>query len=414
MDYANLTERFEFKNDEVARVFDELRIFYASIVDARSDLDSDKITILNTDYANGYPFITPREHDLSSKNNHDMICRKLFELSGTYSSRITRYVITYNPFFLFELFDQLDHRRAYARRVLDTKNDDDMHKAVLSAVREMPTDKESVKALIGKQVEQTQDGALTNRLNSYRDKIDSGAIANIFNYVDRERYFSRIENDEDFTIFMSDIDRFRRPSTSSDPHDAEMHKQIDVMMLLSTLSAQENGESVKLRYWGQDRLRRIFDSKMHELSRDALSPYLILQGLMEVSHDRILDSDLRYNLARRESEVKSVIEDLYKMRSVSTIPITLAKACLRSKNDINKIINGRTSVADVREYDDIMKTITKKARIKDVFEQAELDAANAEMILKQLAQVSIDPDARKILTLRPNRRITALLDKLNR
>jgi hypothetical protein len=219
-------------------------------------------------------------------NMHDTICRKVFENSGTYSSRLTKFIITYNPFFLFELFDQIEHRKSHARRVLEASSEDDMHSAILASIGGVPSEKSDVVKILSKQIAVTENTNLASRLALYRDKIQDGSIKDIFQFVDKSDYFRKIEDSEIFNLFLEDIDRFRRPSSSSDPHDAEMHRQIDVMMLLSTYGAAHAGKNkYHLKYWGQDKLRRIFDERMHDLSRDSVSPYLIQQAYMEVARN---------------------------------------------------------------------------------------------------------------------------------
>lgn len=406
-----------FKNDQLSTIYDDLVISRSSFTNALNDLSQENVkTILYMDFSNAYPTLTPRDNvkPTPMTGNHDYFCSKVIERSGLYSSHLTNFVIVDSPLFYIELFDQIQHRIDHANRVINARNDEALRTALFSESRKIPKTKEEIDFAIGKRIEAMKDTFLGNRLQLFREKIQSGSIRRLFDFYDEDYYYKSLKDSDIFDGVYSEINKFRRPSSSSDPEDIELHRLIDVYMVVSTIELRRSRNDRSLCYWGQDRLRKIFCDRQEELSRDATTPHIIIQSLLEAPHDRILKSEAIYNLNHRNAELHWLIEELLRLRDEQKVPITLAKAILNCRMELDAFLFAEEERVTPDDYSLLVRQISNRpARIKEAYERFARDAKSAEDIIKQVAGDLLNKEARQFLELRPNDRLRKLLKALD-
>jgi len=409
----NLIPAADFANEDLRAIYEDLVLSSVSFQNAIHDVSLENCrTVLYMDFSNGYPMLTPRDNAMPnpSRGSHDFFCSKVLERVGLYNSKTTNFIIADSPLFYIELFDQIQHRLDYANRVLNAKGDDALQGALLSEMRRIPTKKDEIEAAIDHRIANLKGKMLADRLTIFRDNIHSGAIRRIFDFYDSESYYDSLRNQHIFENIYRDINKFRRPSSSSDPDDIEFHKLIDVYMVMSTLDLRRMRNDYNLCYWGQDRLRKIFCDRQEEVSRDAVTPHIIVQSLLETPHDRVLKCEATYNIRHRSAELNWLVEELGKMKGEKKIPITLAKSILNCRVELDQFLFGSSDTVTPDEYNSLVRQISSRpGRVREAYERFAHDAKSAEEIVKEISGDLLNKEAREFLSLRPNERVRQLL-----
>src|SRR5271166_4874221 len=190
-----------------------------------------------------YPSITPRDNITPTphSNEHDYFRYCVLNEIPSYKNLLGGDLVI-SPLAIVELCDQILHRKDYFASVYNSKNTEDMLKAITSRMATMPATKEELNKFIASIVASIESTSIKTRLLRFSDLIKDGSVKNVFCIpgMDRDAFFDAMADNNSFDIIHESISQFRRPESLSDPVDSEMHKIIDVLMLLTSQAMQKD------------------------------------------------------------------------------------------------------------------------------------------------------------------------------
>jgi hypothetical protein len=413
---GDFVKRFdEFVDPDCRKAYIDLVQLRDAFRNAVRDLSggADRPTILFLDYSIVYPLVTPRDNiaPTPATNKQDYAALQFLSHIAQYK-HISGLVPVYSPFLIIELFDQLKHRQAFFELILASRTPRDFMNALKAGLPRIPTDPSELEAALQQYIHGMRNTRLTERLSTFIHLIKTGIIRNILELVPPDQFMKCFDNTVLMDEIYDDIDRFRRPSTSPDPADREFHKLIDVFIVTFIKSMKRHMNS-PIVFVGPDRLRRIFGREIDELSRDILSPFIIVKALSEAPSDRNLYDEARANIQHRADRIDRIMDDLYAMRAQKKIPFAIVKDVFRDEMSIKEFLYGDFRMETQEQYRQILNKIAESIPdIKEGFEAAVKDVKSAEEMLKSLAESVVNKDFEEIVKLHPNERLAKLFSEL--
>jgi hypothetical protein len=386
----------------------------AALEDGIADLEhSDTITTLDhIDFSVVFPLVTPR--DGPAPNPHDNPF-DFFSLSSLRNlpdyKNVAGFRFCYSPFMILELFDQIEHRREWFDSIRDSKSSDELRINILRRLSHVPTRPADVEKALENIISGHIAPAMANRVKEFKALVHENVVRNLFEFIEQDRFYAALQSEEDFADLAESIDEYRRRSSSNDPADRELHRIIDVYMVLATQKLARSDHK-RLYYVGQERLRRIFP-KPKEYTRDVLTPHMVLRTLKEVPSDRDLKTEALQNMRHRQEELEVLATKLLKFKGASRIPVALAVSLRNVNATIQEFVYGEARMTKPEEYHELIKRTTEKpSAVKDVFDAASKDAASAQDIVREVADSLRTEGFRELSHLKPNERVKKLFARL--
>lgn len=411
-----LDELDEFVNPECKKAYLDLHQMREAFANAMIDLSSDEEspTILFLDFSFVYPLVTPRG-DISPtprRAKQDYAALHFLKNFSKYRN-VSKLIPVYSPFLLLELFDQIKHRKDFYNSVVQASNPREAIRALKTALPHIPSNPSDLEKSLRQIVSQAGSPQLSDRLRIFVKMIQDGTLRSIHEFIPIDRFIPILEENQDLIKELyPNIDQFRRDSRSNDHADKEFHKIVDVLVIAFVKGARKYSNH-RIVFVGQDRLRRAFGHRIDELSRDILTPYIIIKSLSEVASDRILVDEALITIRHRLKTIARMMEDWYEVRRSRKIALPIVKSLFEQDQNLKNFMYGEFKMSTEKEYDELIGKIADNLPgIQSMFSRSFSDATNAETMLKELAETVINKDFEQILKLHPNKKLSELLGEL--
>lgn len=405
----------EFADAGLQTIYERFRQRAGALEDGISDLTGagEVTTLDHIDFSVVYPLVTPRHVNQPnvSRTPYDFFSVSSLRNLAAYKN-VAGFFYCYSPFLMLELFDQIDHRLDWYDSIRNAKTTDELRTNMLRQLSHIPSRSTDVEAALERIIAGNTAPQMRERVVEFKSLIHDGVIRNLFEFIDEQHFYRALDARDDFDALSESIDSFRRRSTSSDPADREMHRAIDIYMILaSSKLARVDGK--RLYYVGQERLRRIFP-RPHEYSRDILTPHLVLKAFAEVPSDRNLRNEAVANMQHRADELNRFGSILLKHRKDTKLPVAVARSLRSVHNAMNEFIYGGSQMIERDEYAEIIRSVAERPRaVRDMFDAAAKDAESAQEIVREVAESLRDESFRELDALKPNARVARLFAKLD-
>ena len=380
----------------------------------------DQLTYLGFDFSFIFPSITARRR-LDAQNPHDrfdLAARHVYQNLTAYRQEILGYKFVMNDFCLLKMLHHFDIQDEYIERLRDSE---DIFQALKTRAGSGPFHNEDVPnadafadALISIIESATSEDARSS-LETFKQRLSTGAIAGIGNIFDKELIRRSWSDDASFKAAYSVISAFRHGSfgdQSSD--DVEFHRVIDTLSLISTKQLAQNYQG-RYRYLGWTKGRGFFGGNAARYYRLVLSPFYRMISLLQTPDaDHLMQSSITA-LEDRRDQVRLYHKRVLSLSATGRTELSpvYVEAIGALRDDYIRLLDKGGMPMEHEKRRKLADSLSGNAKeAKEALAEASDASKRTLATLSDLARDFVDDELLSHYELSHNRRMRKIFDKL--